>query len=141
MAVVKARLIYDELIAAWRIHSPFVKEWVTEFKAKVPHGARTWNAGEKCWVVDPMFLDVTKELCTRYFGGWTEYKAEAPPAPPPAVIDGSYYKEFITLCPGEALKVLYRAAMVINHPDKGGSTDRTARLNAAWDRIKKDLGI
>jgi hypothetical protein len=47
--------------------------------------------------------------------------------------------EFAVLLPRTALKAAYREAAKILHPDHGGNERKMQRLNAAWERVEKEM--
>jgi curved DNA-binding protein CbpA len=47
--------------------------------------------------------------------------------------------EFFRLAGPDAMLKAYRAAALTLHPDRGGSMDVMSSLNAAWDRIQKEV--
>jgi hypothetical protein len=53
------------------------------------------------------------------------------------------WRELLGVSPGERdldkIKAAYRIAASRSHPDKGGSDDRMAEVNAAWDRAQQEL--
>jgi hypothetical protein len=68
-------------------------------------------------------------------------KAEAPP-PMPQTHNGDPFK-VLGLLPTvdpDVAKAAYRILAGKHHPDAGGSNDRMARLNNAWDQIRGTLG-
>lgn len=60
-------------------------------------------------------------------------------APPPRQRQeaGDPYRALLEGLPPDLLKKVYRTIAEAMHPDKGGSTEKMQRVNAAWDRIKK----
>jgi hypothetical protein len=48
--------------------------------------------------------------------------------------------EFFEVCPLTSLKAAYRHAATQLHPDKqNGDSDKMSKLNAAWDKLEKEL--
>jgi hypothetical protein len=47
--------------------------------------------------------------------------------------------EFMRVAGPDAMQKAYRAAALALHPDRGGSKDAMSSLNAAWDRLQKEL--
>jgi hypothetical protein len=136
---IKAKLIFDDSAAAWRISCAYNHAWVTELKIKVAHKARRWDAATKTWLIDAMFLDVVKQLCDKHLDGWEEHKPTAPP--PQAAMNSGAFHDFLVLCPTDEVKKLYRAAALALHPDKGGDADKMSKLNVAWNAIKTELKL
>lgn len=71
---------------------------------------------------------------------------QAPPrdeyrAPPRRGDATDPYRAMLEGLPHATLKKIYRLIAVEHHPDKGGDGELLKRVNAAWDRLKKQLGI
>jgi len=47
--------------------------------------------------------------------------------------------DFVKLLPFDAAQSAYRKAALAFHPDKGGDMARMSALNAAWERIQKEV--
>lgn len=63
--------------------------------------------------------------------------------PPPTLVDGEPWWDVLgvdPLWPLEAIEALWRTKAEKAHPDRGGSPDQMARLNAAMDEARKAIG-
>lgn len=134
-----ATLIYDEMLDIWRVRTPYHPDWVAEVKSRIPPPARKWVKEDQTWLIDPMFMEVIKELCEQYFDGYHESRPNL--AAPTLANEASCYRNFVTVIPKDLLKKLYREASLALHPDKGGSTASMSALNVAWDALKKELKL
>lgn len=56
----------DAVPGGLRVSTPFDAAFLTEFKAKIPHGARTWQ--KPYWVVDPQYGPAVAGMIKTYFG-------------------------------------------------------------------------
>lgn len=50
------------------LYSPWNERFLAEFKALVPWTGRSWDKGEKAWLVSKDFLAETQRLCIKHFG-------------------------------------------------------------------------
>jgi DnaJ like chaperone protein len=84
---------------------------------------------------------------------WDRAFGEAPRRPMPADDDDPYLELGVTrAASGEELHATWKRLMRENHPDSLASrgvpadfiaraSDKVARINAAWDRIKRERGL
>lgn len=139
MATFIPTLIFDPMVNGWICKVPYDPKWINDLKFKVPGAARVWNKDKKVWIVDDMFIETIRQLCTTYFGSYKEMKNDPPPPPPAAV--ATHFENFIRLCSHEDVKKLYRNAALLCHPDRnGGNGEKMSQLNISWEAIKRDLG-
>ncbi len=115
---------------------------VTSFKSEIGGRQRKWDPQQKLWMFDPGVAPHLEAILKRHGFDITMLNPAATAAPP-ALADQSTsaMTDFLGLIPDAVLKDCYRKAMIELHPDRGGSVDASAKLNAAWDIIKKGRGL
>lgn len=116
---------------------PFGKHKGTEVEDVPPDYLR--------WCVDnvPMYPDLLQAVCDELGipphlrpdpKGAEGKRREPPPGPRKnGALD-------VEAC-GEIIKLGYRAAALKHHPDAGGSTERMARVNTAFEDLKRIIGV
>lgn len=148
---------HDELGESIAIKTPYIPEFVECLKATIPGKNRRWDPDDKVWIVERVCEDELFSLVSDHYGDepeWDEnvapgYEAPAPgkpktspPADPPS--EGKFPAEMawsvLGLVPAvdpDVAKSAYRILSRKFHPDHGGSNEKMARLNTAWEIIKK----
>lgn len=142
MANIICKAVYDETLDAWRIFSPYSKTYIEELKHEIPAGARSWDALNKAWMIVDEFIDIIDILCLKHFGGKLNRVVPQSQLPPAQLTSSrDLFEKFLKLCPTNAVKKLYLAAISELHPDKGGDPDKAKELNILYANIKVELGI
>lgn len=102
----------------------------------------TWQPGIGCWALPEILCkEVTKLLASQL-----EYLIHSTVSDPHGVQTGLQPHETdweaLQVQPGAPKPVVdaaYKALAILNHPDRNGSNDEMARINAAYERLKKVL--
>lgn len=145
--VTNVRVWWDPAIQAYRLASPYNKDFVEGLKKQIPYSDRSFDPDTKIWTfverqlapVQAFFklLGVQATIITR---AQAEQASQSTPAGPQR---GAAIAEialtFMRTAGPDAMLKAYRAAAMSLHPDRGGSMDQMSALNAAWDRIQKEV--
>lgn len=144
--VTNVKIWWDTSVSAYRMTSPFNRELVDGIKAFIPVSDRSYDPQTKVWTfVERQLLALEKLFVTLGVKPVVVTRAQAEQAsqstptqqrgkPLDAVV-----MEFVRLVPQDCMIKAYRAAAMTLHPDRGGSMDKMSALNAAWDRMQKEL--
>ena len=122
-----------------------LKSYLNDTDTEIPFGGQ--NRGSRA-PADPD-LDAAFDELNDYLKG--KERNEKPESaynvkPPPEELRGDFAELGIPFgASGEECKTAYKKLLKIHHPDRHAghagnfkkATDRTARINAAWDRIEK----
>lgn len=63
----EARIVEDGE-GAIVVQTPYDAAFVEELKAKVRVDERTWDAGDRVWIIGDDHTATVRELCEKYFG-------------------------------------------------------------------------
>lgn len=140
---VRAEVFYDQATNRIGIRTPYNPEFITELKAFISPGARTWDGPTKTWYANTSYLDTVERLIHKYFPDATVTGPAAFEAPEDA--EGDCYSRLLKPLPDHALKSVYRAIVSSCHPDKGKEygidpaklTEIMTTVNVIWTEIKK----
>jgi hypothetical protein len=142
------RIWWDIDVQGYKIMSPYIEPLVKFLKANIPVSdiqlddrTNTWTFHERQLPVIQAYLDFLKikpNLTTRQQAEANARRAGANSSSSKSAIDLAIL-EFYKLIPFNAALRAYREAQMSVHPDKGGDPDVAARLNAAWDRMKREV--
>ena len=127
----------------WDRLGSVLKSYLNDINTEIPRGGQ--NRGARA---DPD-LDAAFDELNDYLKG--KERQERPEAeysgkPPPEELRADFSELGIPFgAGGEECKAAYKKLLKIHHPDRHAghadnfkkATDRTARINAAWDRIEK----
>ena len=134
-------------------------EFVEALKSTIPAKGRRWDPEAKVWCVDRQFEDDAFSVVVDSFGEEPEWDEDlAPDYPPPKPTGSASYGSprpapaattaspwsVLGLMPNadpDVAKAAYRILSRKWHPDHGGSNEKMASLNLAWETVKKDLNI
>jgi len=144
----KPRIFWFNPEQKWACSTPFLKNgramnaylFVLKYTC-----AAIYNGEAKTWLVPPEKLDALRETVAKHFGDYDfEPRRERRPAPAVATVAKDYLAIFTTLTgvrPDDlpSAKVAWRRAVLILHPDHGGSADALFALNEAWTAIRDTL--
>jgi len=141
------RVWWDASVSAYRMTSPFNHELVEAIKAFVPVSDRSYDPQSKVWTFVERQLDPLRNLLTKLGCNAvviTRQQAEAASqSTPNGATRGKPLADialdFLTLAGADAMTKAYRHAAMLNHPDRGGDMSKMSALNAAWDRLTKEL--
>jgi hypothetical protein len=138
---------WDEDVQAYRMVSPYRRDFLDLMKQLVPASDRAWTADSHTWTVTERFLEPVKQLAEKIFQCKATVvtkdqtkKATTPPALAKATIDVTIVK-FFKLLPYEAAQKAYREAAMRLHPDRNPNStmDAMTDLNACWQKLEKEL--
>jgi hypothetical protein len=143
---INIRIWWDTSVAAYRMASPYNRELVDAVKSFIPVSDRSYDPATKIWTIverqlAPLQnllkqLGITATIITRQ---QAEQASQSSPTQQRGKPLDTIILEFVKLIPQDCMVKAYRAAAMTLHPDKGGSMDKMSSLNAAWDRIQKEL--
>jgi len=111
--------------------TPYQKEFVEEFKIKVPYPHRKWDPDKKVWLVAETMLEATVELMKKYFDDIsTNLLTEE--------TGNNLWESVFTAIPNDYIDVVYRALCQAVHPDHGGTDEQMKQLNMAYNARKSE---
>lgn len=147
------RIWWDASVLAYRMTSSFNHDLVDDIKQHIPVSERSYDPTTKVWtftekILQPLLslftmLQVKPVIITRQ-----QYESQAAASQQSSTGSGAargrpldvVIIEFVRLLPYDAAKAAYRRAAIELHPDKNaGAADKMSTLNAAWDRISKEV--
>jgi len=145
--VTNVRIWWDAPIAAYRLSSPYSKDLVEGLKTTIPISDRSFDPTTKVWTfverqLDPLLkflklMNVQPVVVTRQ---QVEAASQSTPqGPRKGAALAEVALEFIRVAGPDAMLKAYRAAAMTLHPDRGGSMDKMSALNAAWERLQKEV--
>jgi hypothetical protein len=145
--VTNVRVWWDVTVSAYRLASPYNKDFVEGLRAAIPISDRSYDPDTKIWTfverqltpVQNFFkmMNVQATIITR---AQTEQASQSSPQGPRRNIAiAEIALEFMRVAGADAMLKAYRAAAMTLHPDRGGSMDAMSSLNAAWERLQKEL--
>lgn len=135
MAVGNARMWFDEATDTYAISTPFNRHFVDWLKFAIDKNHRSFDPVRKIWFVSRQSVgEVRKKAETL----WSDFeftdKIEVRP-----MASQSELQEFVQLIGVDALTKAYKEAVLRNHPDRGGDSNKMARINQLWTKIKQTL--
>jgi hypothetical protein len=139
-------------VNAYRVSFPYNKELSELLSNKIPISDRSFDGASKTWVIVERQLPLVQTLLNfvraqvkltsradaEAHQAQSRQYANPGASTSRAPIDTAII-EFVRLTPFDAMLRAYRQAQMTLHPDKGGDPDKSARLNAAWDRVRKEV--
>lgn len=146
------RIWWDTQISAYRLMSSYNAALVDVLTKNIPVSDRSYDKATKIWTfverqLAPLqallkMLQITPKITTRAEAEQHQQASQARaaggnPLSTSSPIDLAII-EFVKLMPFDAMLKGYRQAQMQMHPDKGGDPDIASRLNAAWNRVKKE---
>lgn len=147
-ATTAVKIWWDVEIGAYRLSSSYNEALVKLLQEHIPISDRQFNERSRIWTFSEkwltpiealfkQFLNITPNITTR-----TQAEAHASKKPSSSTSNSPIEAmtiEFVRLVPYGDAQRAYRAAQLIHHPDRGGDAAKAARLNVAWERIKKEI--
>ena len=139
------KIFWDVNVGAYRMVTPYNPAFVELLKQAMPASDRMWDATSKTWTLTEKYLDKVRALAEQCFHTTavvvTRQQSEA--ASMPRTVAASpldqIIVEFFRLLPYGAAQKAFRQAAMELHPDRGGDISKMSALNAAWQRLEKDL--
>lgn len=150
----QVRIWWDASIGAYRMTSPFNRSLVDALKVSIPASDRSYDPITKVWTFAERHLQPTVTLIKGVMGGQPQVvsrqqveSAAASQGPGGATHNiasaaaslDAVMIAFVKVLPFEAAQKAFRHAAMMLHPDRGGSMDKMATLNATWQRLEKEL--
>lgn len=144
------RIWWDTAVAAYRVASPYNEALVDFLGKQIPVSDRSYDKPTKIWtLVERQLapLEAFIKLMNMRSTVVSRQQAEATQQSQSKAGTASTRNEpidqvivrFVKLCPPDAMQKAFRAAAIAMHPDRGGNANKMASLNAAWDRIQKEV--
>jgi hypothetical protein len=144
------RIWWDTSVQAYRLASPFNKDLVETIKKNIPRSDRSYDEVTKIWTfVERQFGPVQAMMALLGIKPIVITRAQAESATQssssPQVRRGTPIAEltleFCRIVPYDCMIKAYRAAAMQLHPDRNpqSSMDKMSALNAAWERIQKEV--
>lgn len=140
------RIWWDTSVAAYRMSSPFNKELVDAIKAFIPVSDRSYDPQSKIWTFVERQLTPLQSLLTRLnlkpiiiTRAQAEQASQSSPTAQRGKPIADIALEFVRSAGLDAMTKAYRHAAMLNHPDRGGDMSKMSALNAAWDRLTKEV--
>jgi hypothetical protein len=140
-----SKIFWDSNVGAYRMVTPYNAVFVDLLKTTIPASDRLWDPAAKMWTITERCLPGVRELVTKLFRQpptvITKEQAQTASQPKSVMSSplDSVIVEFFRLLPFEAAQRAYRHAATVLHPDHGGDMTSMSKLNAAWQRLEKDL--
>lgn len=120
------------------VRTPYDKTFVEKLKSTISSVYRRWDPAEKLWKVDPSQDEKLVELVTSFFGAPTILEDKEVIVVAESTTDA--YGTLLRLAPDDVLKKVFRLIAAAVHPDAGGTGEKMAQANSAWNAIKQDRG-
>jgi hypothetical protein len=127
--------------------SPYNKDLVEGIKQFIPVSDRSFDPQTKMWTfverqlapLTQLFktLNVQPTIITRQQA--EQASQSSPTGPRRGVPLAELALEFMRVAGADAMLKAYRAAAMTLHPDRGGNMDKMSALNAAWERLQKEV--
>jgi hypothetical protein len=143
---IKCKLWWDNSVGAYRISTPYSPQFVDYIKASIPGSDRAYDKATHYWTFSEKYFkqveDVIKKLWPTEHVIISHAQAQSASAPPALARTAitTAIEEFFLLLPFDAANAAYRKAALELHPDReGGNMEKMSKLNALWDRIKKEV--
>jgi hypothetical protein len=141
------RIWWDLKISAYRLSFPYNKELVELLKDRIPVSDRSFDDASRTWIFNEKQLDFVQNIL-KFVNAQVKLTSRADAEAHASTsharsssrspVDTAII-EFVRLTPYSAMQKAFRFAQMELHPDKGGDPDKSARLNAAWERVKKEV--
>lgn len=142
------KIWWDVSVDAYRMNSPFNKALVDAMHQVIPYSDRSFDRDTKVWTFAEKYLapllvllktiGILPSVITRAQAEQAQTSSSSGSAHKGKPVD-AIIVEFVKLVPYDCMLKAYRAAAMQLHPDRGGNMDKMTSLNAAWDRIQKEV--
>lgn len=115
-----------------RIRTPFVVEFVGQFKKRIPAGHRRWDPDDRMWIISYTYEGQAVELCKKFYGRIERYrhKPQSGSKPPEA------YRT-LHLLPTAPQQLIYVAYKTLKKLEESGKNnpEKLHKLKEAYDKI------
>jgi hypothetical protein len=157
----KCSLFWDTSIEAYRLKLQGdytkIEKIVAFLKQQIPHSDReliikedpVTHRKDYTWTFTEKYYDGTIKFLNLVYGptevaSVTRKQVEAAQQPRTPVYSGgsplaNECLEFLKAIPFESAQKAYRDAAMRLHPDRGGSMDKMAQVNALWTKLEKEI--
>jgi hypothetical protein len=147
MAPSKVLIWWDTTLQGYVMASSYNETFQAAWKEVIPVGARHWDKEKKLWFLTEHYGDVAQRIAVAIFGQQgVSFKSKAETeAKKASVVQsstnglGKSALTFLSLLDYEEARSLYRKALLRLHPDRGGSTEKSAQLNDSWKEIEREI--
>lgn len=141
------RIWWDVDVGAYRMITPFNKAFVDTFKVILPASERAYDVDSKVWTFWEKHLTNVEALVTKLWGNapvvitrsQAERASQSTGISNQSIPIDSVIASFVKLIPYEAMQQAYKRAAMLLHPDRGGDMEQMSKMNAAWQRLEKEL--
>lgn len=126
------------------IQTPYNQAFIDDLKASIPFRHRSWRPDEKLWSVDAIYAKNAEDLCkdwyedvhVAYFERQRQ-QSQNSTGTPSRPVEPWATLHLLPTAPKPLVRAVYLELMKIHHPDKGGDTAITQKINAAFDELRK----
>lgn len=143
---IKCKIWWDNAVGAYRISTPYSPQFVDFIKASIPASDRTYDKSTKYWTFTEKFFPQIESVIKKLWPSehviisHTQAQQASASAPVRQAPLDTVITEFFNLLPFDAANAAYRKAATELHPDhEGGNMEKMTKLNALWDRLKKEV--
>lgn len=153
----QCKFTWDMPRMAYAIECQYQPNFIEFIKAKIPGSDRAWDTTSKTWYIKEAWFDIMFELASQLWPGavavltradaeraWKEQEQAriAMLAAQRQAVLGPFENallEFCALCDVDALRAARNKMALALHPDKGGSPEKMAKINAAWFIVEQEF--
>lgn len=143
-----ASLTWDHSVKAYRLSAPYDKPLIDFIKKTIPYQKRVWDPLTKQWIFEREYFDVLKTIVNAKFSHSRIISESDTPLPPTPSVSTLHPNDpvnaFLAIVGVQTLPMtvvearkLYIRAIARIHPDAGGDVAEAARLNVAWNEVRK----
>ena len=133
--ITKPRIFWAPSESMWAVSFPYSETFIPRFKLCAGNTKR-WDPSLKVWLVDDAHIADIKRILKDQWGAF-DFVDKAQPQSV-ATCNGSW-ERFVRALGYEVAHMAYKRAIVLVHPDAGGSSAIAAELNSAWGEIRSHL--
>ena len=131
---------------AYNMIVPYSTGFKTAFELALPASDRSFDFDTKIWTFTERHLTAIASLVEKLWHTKptiiTRIQVERANSGgniiTSATID-SVIATFVKMLPYEAMQQAYKRAAMLMHPDRGGDMEQMSKLNAAWQRLEREL--
>ena len=142
------RIFWDTSVSAYRVTSPYNMDIIAFLGKQIPVSDRSFDKSTKIWTIVERqlapfqaflkLLGIQPTVISRQQAEAAHSSGSSMSKPRTAPL-ADIALEFAKLAGQDAMNRAYRAACMTLHPDRGGSMDKMAALNVAWERLQKEV--
>lgn len=128
-----AKIWLDETKAVICARFPYTQKVIDEIRAKIPKGKKSWNPDDKIWEFSVETVDVIVEILSDHFDKVIDLTKEVPELP--IIQNGT--DPLLSLLDQDDIQKIYKVLVKKYHPDVGGDSNKMARINQVFSKMKK----